>query len=97
METHKEILYRKNPDAEFMYIYNGIAYYYTDIADIDERIYFHIPIKDIGDTYFNRRMEAKLLIKWAVVKNKNLSKSFQDKINSWDDGGCSTGLNEDDD
>jgi hypothetical protein len=37
-----------------------------------------------------------LLDLFEVVSNNNLNlpKSFIDKIESWDDGGCSTGLND---
>ncbi len=39
----------------------------------------------------------KILLDLFGVMNSNLniSQSFIDKIDSWDDGGCSTGMNDD--
>lgn len=40
--------------------------------------------------------QRQLCVLFGVINsNLNVSKSLIDKIDSWDDGGCSTGLNDD--
>lgn len=58
----KKELYKQNPDAHFYYIRHGDAHYYTDLNG--QRIYFDIPVIDMGDADFGARMDSKLLIRW---------------------------------
>lgn len=43
----------------------GVAYYYADLNDT--RIYFEIPVDEMGEADFGRTMEAKHLIRWIVL------------------------------
>lgn len=58
----KKALYKEKTQAHLAYIRKGVAYYYTDLKDI--RVYFDIPISDMGDADFGASMEAKLLNRW---------------------------------
>lgn len=60
----KKELYKQNPDADFVFIKNGIAYYYADLPE--ERIHFQIPVSDMGEGEFKRTMDSKYLIRWIV-------------------------------
>lgn len=67
IEIKKE-LYKQKPDANIRYIRGGIAYYYADL--VQQRVYFEIPVSDMGDADFLPRMEAKLLPRWLVNTEK---------------------------
>lgn len=62
LEEIKKELYKQKPEAVFINIKNGIAYYYADISD--QRVYFDISTSDMGEANFNASMDAKLLIRW---------------------------------
>lgn len=60
----KKKLYKQNPNAKFLFMKNGIAYYYADLPE--ERIRFQIPFSDMGEGEFGRNMDSKYLIRWIV-------------------------------
>ena len=60
----KKELYKQKPDAHLRYIRKGVAYYYSDL--IESRVYFEVPISDMGDADFTPTMDAKLLNRWLV-------------------------------
>lgn len=60
----KKNLYREKPNAHFKYIRKGIAYYYADLSE--QRVYFEIPVNDMGDADFTSEMDAKLLGRWLI-------------------------------
>jgi len=74
----KKILYKDNPVAEFDYIRKGYAYYkalvhYTEGESpikVSRYIPFMIPIADMGDADFKARMDAKHLIRWIIIEEK---------------------------
>ncbi len=61
----KKQLYRQKPEAYFRYIRMGVAYYYADLEET--RVYFEIPVEDMGDTDFGPTEDAKLLIRWLTI------------------------------
>lgn len=61
----KKELYKKNPDARLTHINKGNAFYYADLKD--QRVFFIIPISDMGETAFNARMDSKYLIRWIAI------------------------------
>lgn len=61
----KKELYKTNPDARMTHVNKGNAFYYADLKD--ERVYFIIPVSDMGDTSFNVRMDSKYLIRWIAI------------------------------
>lgn len=71
IEIKKEI-YKQKPIAELLYIRKGSAYYDTMIKIGEEpfkkskTIFFKIPINDMGDADFERKMDGKLLIRWLL-------------------------------
>jgi hypothetical protein len=62
----KKELYKQKPIANFEYIENGAAFYYTkiEVKDTDKIIYFQIPVEDMGNAVFTPQMEGALLIRW---------------------------------
>lgn len=62
-EIKKEI-YKSKPEAYLKYIRKGSAFYYAELNE--KRIYFDIPVNDMGDAEFKTTMDAKLLIRWLV-------------------------------
>lgn len=60
----KKALYKEKPDAIFVSIHDGIATYY---ADLKERVFFKIPVDDMGDAVFHNEMESQLLIRWIYT------------------------------
>lgn len=60
----KKELYKTNPDARMTHINNGNAFYYSDLKD--QRVYFIIPVLDMGETAFKVRMDSKYLIRWIA-------------------------------
>lgn len=67
-EIKKEILKQK-PQARLSYIRKGSAYYYADLSE--KRVYFGIPVSDMGDADFGTTMEAKLLNRWILMTDDN--------------------------
>jgi len=65
METNdiKKSLYKEKTKATLLYIRKGTAYYCTTLFS-GAKIYFDIPVSDMGDADFTPEMEAKLLIRW---------------------------------
>ena len=64
----KKLLYKHKPTAVFERITMGTAYYRTRIStpDIELNVNFEIPVSDMGNADFERKMEAKHLIRWIV-------------------------------
>ena len=60
----KKIFYKENTQARFVEIKKGKAKYYADLDEI--RIFFEIPVNDMGEASFGVVMEAKLLNRWIV-------------------------------
>lgn len=58
----KKALYRQKPQADFLYIRNEKAFYEAQLSE--EKIFFEIPVSDMGDADFLPIMDAKLLIRW---------------------------------
>lgn len=63
-EIKKQILKQK-PEARLTYIRKGSAFYYADLTE--KRVYFKIPVSDMGDADFGSVMEAKLLNRWIYL------------------------------
>jgi len=68
METNeiKKSLYKEKTKATLSYIRKGTAYYVTTLFS-GAKIYFEIPVSDMGDADFFPEMEAKLLIRWITT------------------------------
>ena len=72
----KKALYRQKPDAKFVRILKGVAYYSTSIAlpmegrnqPLNRHIDFAIPLDDMGDASFDNIMESHLLIRYIINK-----------------------------
>lgn len=72
----KKKLYTQKPSAKFIKASN-VSLTYSAIVNLakaeglnchlDIRIYFHIPISDIGDATFENTMPAQQLIRWLVI------------------------------
>jgi len=60
----KKELYKQKPDAILSYIRKGSAFYYADLTQ--QRVYFEVPVDDMGDADFNPTMDAKLLNRWLI-------------------------------
>lgn len=58
----KKALYKQKPEAKIMYVRKGSAFYYADTKE--QRVYFEIPVSDMGEADFLPLMDAKLLIRW---------------------------------
>ena len=58
----QKALYKQKPVAFFGMIKNKIAYYYCELEE--RRIFFEIPVDDMGEASFGSKMEAKLLVRW---------------------------------
>jgi hypothetical protein len=68
----KKELYKQKPDAKFLFIRKGIAYYDCKIKVVNrtieyERVFFNVPISDMGDSDFLPVMQAQLLNRWIVT------------------------------
>ena len=61
-------LLKQKPQARLSYIRKGNALYYTDL--LETRVYFDIPVSDMGDADFGASMEAKLLLRWILNKEE---------------------------
>lgn len=66
VEIKKE-LYKQKPEANFMFIRKGVAYYQTEING--EQINFEVPSSDMGDADFFPTMAAQHLNRWIVNMN----------------------------
>lgn len=64
----KKILYKDNPSAVLTQIRKGVAYYSAfTISGTDQiKIYFEVPVSDMGDADFLSHMDSKYLIRWLV-------------------------------
>lgn len=62
----KKALYRQKPIARLDFIRKGVAYYTTQINDINIAR-FEIPVDDMGGADLFVEMDAKLLIRWLQV------------------------------
>lgn len=64
----KKALYKQSPVASLDRVRKGVAYYITQIKDVDsnKHISFEIPVEDMGDADFFVKMEAKHLIRWLA-------------------------------
>jgi hypothetical protein len=62
----KKELYKQKPTANLIYIRKGSAYYESKIMVESEpiRIFFEVPVSDMGDADFTSVMDAKLLNRW---------------------------------
>ncbi len=58
----KKALYRQKPQADLLYIRNEKALYEAQLSE--QKIFFEIPVSDMGDADFLPIMDAKLLIRW---------------------------------
>ena len=58
----KKALYRQKPQADLLYIRNQKAFYEAQLSN--QKIFFEIPVSDMGDADFLPKMDAKLLIRW---------------------------------
>ena len=65
----KKALYKQTPEAKFLFIRKGVAYYTTIISfnDSNHAIRFEIPVDDMGDAGFFPKMDAKLLARWINI------------------------------
>lgn len=65
----KKILYREKPYAVFVKASQFRLIYRTtiNVGGEDETFFFHIPIDDIGDAFFEQFMPAQQLIRWLVM------------------------------
>jgi hypothetical protein len=61
----KKILLKEKPEARFSYIRKGNALYYADTKS--QRIYFNIPVDDMGDADFGAVMPGQSLIRWIYL------------------------------
>lgn len=61
----KKSLLKDNPQARLSYIRKGSAFYYADLAV--QRVYFLVPVNDMGDADFGAVMDSKSLLRWIVV------------------------------
>jgi hypothetical protein len=69
----KKHLYKYNPIAFLDRILKGNAYYYTHMQEDNSLIWFSIPIADMGDAEFSVKMDSKLLIRWIIQQQGNMS------------------------
>ncbi len=60
----KKALYKQKPNAHIQFVRKGVVYYYTDLEE--RRVYFEVPVDDMGDADFMPTMDAKLLNRWIV-------------------------------
>lgn len=61
----KKSLLKNNPEARLSYIRKGSAFYYADLPE--QRVYFLIPVDDMGDADFGAAMDSKSLLRWIVT------------------------------
>lgn len=62
MNEIKKELYKRKPNAKFLMIRLGNAYYETKFENTI--VTFCVPISNIGNIEFKSYMKASLLIKW---------------------------------
>lgn len=60
----KKALYRQKPKAHLEFIRKSIAYYHADLKET--RVFFNIPVDDMGSASFAPIMQGQLLIRWLV-------------------------------
>ena len=62
----KKALYKEKPTA-FKVFTGNIAYqYYAELQD-GNKIYFEVPVSDMGDMLFNETEQAQLLIRYIKI------------------------------
>lgn len=61
----KKILLKEKPEARLSYIRKGHALYYADTKE--KRIYFNVPVNDMGDADFGAVMPGQSLIRWIYL------------------------------
>ncbi len=71
----KKALYKQKPKARLLFIRKGSAFYTARVKDGETEessitIYFEVPVSDMGDAEFYDEMDAKLLNRWIVDKDK---------------------------
>jgi hypothetical protein len=77
-ETVKKLLYKQQPEARFIRIKSGHAYYGTFVELEDktmQQVTFDVPISDLGDAELWRNEEAKLLIRYLTKTDYNEQES----------------------
>ncbi len=67
----KKELYKQKPTANFLYIRKGVAHYDATIKIGEliiesQKIFFQVPVSDMGEADFTPTMDAKLLNRWLV-------------------------------
>jgi len=62
----QKALYKLKPTAKLDKIQSGKLYYSctVDVGDYEYKVFFVIPIEELGDTSFYSEMDAKSLIRW---------------------------------
>lgn len=58
----KKALYKEKPVAMLKFM-QGTNYVYEAILS-DYKVYFSVPISDMGEKLFENKMEGQLLIRW---------------------------------
>lgn len=80
VEEIRKKIYKQKPNARFVKIRKGMAYYRSEVVDVDSGdgifgdlpvhklwgIIFEVPVSDMGDADFNADMEARLLTRWIL-------------------------------
>lgn len=61
----KKALYRQKPIAKKTKEVENVYLYETSLEE-GMKIYFEVPVSDMGDATFGDEMDAKLLIRWIV-------------------------------
>ena len=59
----KKALYKQKPIATVTHIKSGVVYYTAFLGDFT-KIFFEVPVNDMGDASFKSQIEAQLLIRW---------------------------------
>lgn len=69
----KKELYKQKPEASLLYIRKGVAYYEAilrikgHVLTKAKRVFFEVPVSDMGDADLLPQMDAKLLIRYLVI------------------------------
>lgn len=67
----KKLLYKTSTKAFLKYIRKGSAYYEATVGE-NVKIYYQVPVSDMGDADFFPEMEGKHLIRWITEFNQDL-------------------------
>lgn len=60
----KKSLYKENPQANFLHLSKGNAYYACTIGGV--YILFEVPVSEMGDSRFWPQMDSKFLIRYII-------------------------------